>query len=383
MSSAWNPVTGTTAPIYVPASDSPKTVELGKSYFWLQIKAAQAYFADDSFFRQYFGFSLDKIKNIVVTSKITLDTAALMEAAHGLKHVRELKRGVPELLGLSPNLINLTPAIMTSASVSLEMLVDTENQLAKLAGMINSDSLFTPLSLSPGTLAVAKAISTLAQKTIQAFIPPNEQKPILQFEGNFNFAGGAAPEGYYVILGTRDASAPLPPPAAKLEVQGNALLIDGQPANRLSYVILELRTAPARTRAAGAGSPWEAKLSEAEREAQLVGEDPFADDDRRRTTWERVITLLREASILLSADPNYLPDEATHICRACYEQCKQALVNSQRAIEKQFAAPWVPDEAQSRAALHIPESIDLTAELEAYQRDTDWVEKHVAQLNVW
>ncbi len=377
-----NPATGTTAPIYVPASDSPKAVEIGQNYFWLQVKAAQAFFADDSFFRQYLGFSLDKIKSIVVTSRIKVDAPALNETAYGIKHARDLKRGTPELLGLSPNLINLTPATLTQASVSLEMLVDTENQLARLAGMINSDSLFTPLSLAPGALAVAKAISALAQKTIQAFIPPNEQKPILQFDGDFNFAAGAALEGYYVILGTRDASAPLPPPSAKLEVQGNALLIDGQPASRLSYVILELRTAEARTRAAGSGSPWDTKMREAEREAQLVGRDPLATDDRRKAAWERVITLLREANVLLGADPNYLPDEAERIYWASYDKCKQILFDGQRAIEKSWVAPWAPDEAQSRAALGIPASLDLDAALSIYREQEKRALERVAPLGV-
>lgn len=377
-----NPATGTTAPIHVPASDSPAAVEIGRNYFWLQVKAAQAFFADDSFFRQYLGFGLDKIRSIVVTSRIKVDAPALSETAWGIKHARDLKRGTPEMLGLSPNLINLTPATLTQASVSLEMLADTENQLARLAGMINSDSLFAPLSLAPGALAVAKAISALAQKTIQAFIPPNEQKPILQFDGDFNFAAGAAQEGYYVILGTRDASAPLPPPSAKLDVQGNALLIDGQPASRLSYVILELGTAEARTRAAGSGSPWDVKLREAEREAALVGRDPEASDDRRKSAWERVITLLREAGVLLAADPNYLPDEAERIYWASYDKCRQALFDSQRVVEKTWAAPWKPDEAQSRAALGIPESVNLEAALKAYQAQEKRTLERVAPLGV-
>lgn len=377
-----NPATGTTAPIYLPASDSPRAVEIGRNYFWLQVKAAQAFFTDDSFFRQYLGFSLDKIKGIVVTSRIKVDAPALSETVYGIKHARDLKRGAPEMLGLSPNLINLTPATLTQASVSLEMLVDTENQLARLAGMINSDSLFAPLSLAPSALAVAKAISALAQKTIQALIPPNEQKPILQFDGDFNFAAGAAREGYYIILGARDASAPLPSPSARLDVQGNALLIDSQPASRLSYVILELCTAEARTRAAGSGSPWDVKLREAEREAQLVGRDPFASDDRRKAAWERVITLLREASVLLGADPNYLPDEAERIYWASYDTCRQSLFDSQRAATKSWIAPWVPDEGQSRAALGIPESLDLNTALRVYREQEKRTLERVTQLGV-
>lgn len=363
-----NPATGTTTPIYVPASASPKTVKVGECYFWLQVKAAQAYFADDSFFYQYLGFGLDKIKNIIVTSKIRLDVPALDDAALGIKLTRDLKRGVPEQLGLSPNLINLVPATMTQAEVSLDFVVDKENQLARLAGMINTDSLFTPLSLAPGTLAVARTIGSLAQKTIQAFIPANAQKPILQFSGAFNFAGGGSSEGYYVILGTRDTSAPLPPPTARLEVQGTSLLVDGRPADRLSYVILELRTAEARTRAAGANSLWDIKLREAEREAQLVGKDPLAADEARKQAWNKVLEWLRQANVLLSADANYLPAEADRIYWASYELCKQALFAPAR---DKSGAPWQttgwqPDEAQSRAALGIPADLDLDAALDEY-----------------
>ncbi|MCS6848348.1 MAG: hypothetical protein RMN52_11630 [Anaerolineae bacterium] len=374
-----NPVTGTTTPIYVPASASPKAVEIGKHYFWLQVKAAQAYFSDDGFFKQYFGVSLDRIKNIVVTSKIRLDVPALDDAALGVKHLRDLRPSVPVQLGLSPNLIKLVPATMTQADVSLDLLVDKENQLAKLAGLINTDSLFAPLALSPGALAVAKTISSLAQKTIQAFIPAAEQKPILQFSGTFNLAGGDVREGYYVIIGTRDTSAPLPAPAAKLEVQDGSLLIDGRPADRLSYVILELGVAEARTRDAGANTPWHRKLREAEDEARHAGQDPFATDESRRQTWDRVVGLLREARVLLAADAEYLPGEADKIYWSSCELCKTALFSTgtKLAGATREREPWTPDEAQSRAALGIPADLDLDRALDDYLDQVNWTRAHV------
>lgn len=374
-----NPITGTTPPIYVPASASPRAVEIGKHYFWLQIEAAQAFFSDNSFFNQYFGVSLDKIKNVVVTSKVRLDVPALDDAALGIKHVRDLRPSAPVQLGLSPNLIKLVPATMPQADISLDLLVDKENQLAKLAGLINTDSLFTPLSLSPSALAVAKAISTLAQKTIQAFIPATEQKPILQFSGAFNLVGGDVREGYYVIIGTRDTSAPLPPPGARLEVQGGSLLIDGRPADRLSYVILKLGVAEARTREAGANAAWDKKLREAEAEARLAGQDPYATDERRKQAWAKVEGLLREARVLLAADAEYLPGEAERIYWASYELCKQALfgAGTKQAGVTREGEPWTPDEAQSRAALGIPADLDLDRALDAYLDQVNWTRAHV------
>ena len=375
---ALNPTTGTTTPIYVSASPSPKNVKLGQCYFWLQVKSAQAYFSDQSFFYQYLGVGLDKIKNIVVTSQVKLDGSNLDEAANAIHRTRELKRSVPEQLGLSPNLVKLVPATMTQVTLSIVFLVDKENRLAQLAGMINQDSFLAPISLAPGASAVIKTVGVLAQKVIEAFIPANERKPILQFSGDFNLADGSWQEGYYVIIGSRDTSAPLPSPTSKLSVQGGSLLVDGKVADQLSYIILELRIAEARTREAGANTSWAAKLREAETLARMTGKNPLATDEAHKQAWEKTLILLNEANILLSADTNYLPGEAERIFWTSFEECKNALFEERvRAATSLSKSVWVPDTTQSRARLGIPIEVDLDTELDEYAQRVMWARKNV------
>ena len=67
----------------------------------------------------------------------------------------------------------------------------------------------TAISLAPGAAIAARTIGAVSQKLLQTFMKAGRTVAILQFSGDFNIANGL-PEGYYIILGTRDPNNPSP-----------------------------------------------------------------------------------------------------------------------------------------------------------------------------
>jgi hypothetical protein len=193
---------GTTVPIFLPRSPEIKSVRPGEDYFFVQIHSAQAAFT---------GQIWERVKNLVVATKVQINHPVLgQDGIRAIQRMREVHRDRAEHLGLRPNLIGLVPAIMPDISVSIEFILDKENYLRDLSGLINSDSFLATVSLAPGAAMVAKTISGLAGKIIETFVPAEERQPILQFSGEFNLADDGLKDGYYIILGTRDDRNPLP-----------------------------------------------------------------------------------------------------------------------------------------------------------------------------
>lgn len=356
----YNP-TGTTSPIYIARNNSPKMILPGEGYFFVQIKGAQAAFT---------GSIWEKIKRLIVTSHVSLNHAALgPEAVHAIQRSIVVQKNQAEQLGMSPNIIKLVPATMPHVSISIEFILDKENNLAALGGLINDDAFLTAVSLAPGAAIVARTIGSLSQKLLQTFMKPEERSPILQFSGDFNLANGL-PEGYYIILGTRDNNNPLPNPIPKLEIVNASLLTNGQQVTQWSYIILDIQYVAARTRALNDGSMWEVKLHRAEDISTAIANNPLSTDDERTQAWQSSLGVLRDAQSLLSADPNYLSREAQSIIKAAFATCYSQIFDRESsrsalaAPTKSIGAPT--DVLADRRFLSIPPDENLDETLDQY-----------------
>jgi hypothetical protein len=333
--------TGTTEPIYLPRGpEAEAAARPGESYFFIKIHSAQAAFK---------GSIWEKVNQLLVTSQVSLNHKLLgAKPLKAIQRSRAVRRQQAEKLGLSPNLVNLVPATMTHVTVSLEFVLDKRNRLVDLAGLINSDAFLAAVSLAPGAAMVAQTIGGLSEKIIQTFLEPTEQQPILQFSGDFNITANNLRDGYYVILGSRDADNPLPSPMPALSVAGGELLADGKPISQLSYVILDVRVLPARTRDLNDGAAWAEKLRQAEGLAQEMAANPFTTPEEQQRSWQDCMKLIKEGQLLLAADANYLEQEANKIVVDAYERCRKRIF-----------------EAAGRLGIHEMkgvDSVDLTAD---------------------
>jgi hypothetical protein len=368
---------GTTTPIYIPFEPGSKEVKAGGTYFIIKIHSAQAAFT---------GHFWEKVKRLIITSQVKLNHPLLEdEPLRAIQRSREVRPNRAEKLGLSPNLISLVPATMDRVSLSLEFVLDKENRLATLGGLINDDAFLAAVSLVPGAAMAARTIGRVSQKLIQSFLNPEERQPILQFSGDFNIAGGELKEGYYVVLGTRDENAPLPRPLPSLEVKGNELLADGQPVVQWSYIVFYVRCIERRTRDLNEGATWDAKLKAAEAIAQRVENDPFADADKRKQEWKACMENLKQAQVLLLDSPTYLYVEANEIIMSAFQYCKSRIF-----AERQAKSPvvfrgistvqQVPE--HDMAALGIPKYAKLEDMEREYAEKSRQARKIIQQENI-
>ncbi len=360
------PITGTTRPIPISRNAEPKIIRAGHDYFFVQIYAAQAAFT---------GSIWEQVKGLVITSQVSVGN----DSYRAIQRSRSVRRERAEQLGLAPNLIHLVPASMSQISISVEFVLDKDNRLAQLAGLINDDSFLAVVSLAPGAVMVAKMVSGIAQKIIATFVPPQERQPILQFSGDFNIAAGGLQDGYYVILGTRDERNPLPNPLPKFEVRDGELLANGVRVTQLSYVILDVRRTEARSRALNENAKWEVKLREAESVAQLVGEDPFTDENTKRNAWDKCKRILEEARILLFADPNYLPREAELIFKTSFKYCVDQVSRTSAIRGTKSDSIWKPNEMLDRSELGITQTEDLARTVQEYAGDVTTAQRILRQ----
>jgi hypothetical protein len=256
---------------------------------------------------------------------------------------------------------------MTHVSISIEFIMDKENRLHALSGLINDDSFLTAVSLAPGAAMVSKTIAELAEKVITTFLPAEERQPILQFSGDFNLVTGKLQEGYYVILGTRDESKSFPDLLPSLRIENGDLVAGEDQVVQWSYVVLDVRSTEVRTRELSAGAAWEARLREAEDEVQNVADNPFATDQDRQSAWEKCRNLLKEAQALLRADPDYLRHETENIVKASLSRCINTLrlETHKGQVEQVAQSIWQPNTADW-AWLEISPDEDLNATLDAY-----------------
>lgn len=363
--SVTNPVTGTSHPLFVPRDAAPaQAVHPGKEYFIVQVHSAQAAFT---------GPIWENVERLVVTSQVNLNHKSLgNKSLRAIQRSRQVKRNRAEQLGLAPNLISLVPATMTHVSLSIDFILDKKNRLVDLAALINDDTFLKAISLAPGAAMVAQTIGGLAEKIIHTFIPAQEREPILQFAGDFNLdADNGLRDGYYVILGSTDEDNPIPWEPS-LEVREGGLYSHGERVTRLSYVILDVRHSPARTRDRNDDAPWEARLREAEGEAQMIEGDPYASENQKKQTWETCRRLIQEARALLMADANYLHWEAESIFKSVYKYCADTIAGGEGTepaggIIKAGRGDWKPDLRTNRAMLDIPAGEDLEAMVHHYE----------------
>jgi hypothetical protein len=363
-----NPSTGTRPAVFVPFAAKSEPVRSAQDYFVVQIHGAQAAFR---------GSIWERVKSLVVASQINLNHPAFPEGGvRAIQRSREVKRGRAEQLGLSTNLVNLVPAVMPHISISIEFILDKENRLNALAGLINSDAFLAAVTMAPIGATVARTVSGLTEKIINTFIPAQEREPILQFTGDLNLAGNNVLEGYYVIVGTRDEERPLPDPGARFEVIDGALKIDGQSADWLSYVIFGVHRTSARGRDLSAGAAWEQRLREAEDEARNALQDPLADRDRRQEVWKKCVTLIKEAQVLLRSDPNYLRSEADAIVRATLLEC-QGLVAVTPVVGRQLGRGRLPSDSTQDLSAEVSaqlESLDVKPDEDLAQSTAHYAE---------
>lgn len=370
------PETGTSAPIYIARGADSQPIEKGQDYFLVQIHSAQAAFT---------GSIWDKVTRLVVTSQVKLSHPNLgRDGVLAIQRSRKVVKERAEQLGLQQSLIHLVPAVMTEISISIKFILDKENRLAALGGLINDDSFLAMVSLAPGAALAAKTISGLANKVIQTFIPREDHEPILQFNGDFDISTNGLHEGYYVILGTTDKDSPIPSPLPVFTVRDGELLADNERITRLSYVILEVRRTKARTRDLNDGAPWDAKLREAEDNAAHLLADPLATDNERKQAWDKCRNLIREAQILLREDPNYLRSEAESIVKMVYHRCSELISEPLTTRRKeggrlQHQPLWQPDVQTDRALLDIPLHEDLDEALNLYAAQVDDA-RHILEI---
>jgi hypothetical protein len=364
MSSNPFPRTGTTSPIFVSRDPklTPLAVTAGEDYFLVQVYAAQVTFR---------GQVWDNIKRLVITSQVNLNHRNLdNKPMRALQRTRDVQKNQSQPLGLTPNLVSLVPAVMPNVLLSIDFILDRENRLAQLGSLINSDSFTSVLSLAPGASAIAKTVAQLTDKVIQTFIPAQDTKPLLEFSGDFNLATKQLQDGYYVIIGSKDDQNPLPEPTAKFEVSNGGLLVNGQPANQWSYVILDVKLTGTRPRELSDAAPWTSKLREAEDEAQRLVANPLATEEDRKSAWNRCLELIREAQTLLRADDNFLPKDASNIVAATLWNCRKLLSDEQTRTRGTSKAPttsaWTPTLSNDLTALGFSSSMDLDAAMDKY-----------------
>ncbi len=231
------PSIGTNAtPYYIPPKNEPDITFTNQGYFAIQVYGAQAAFT---------GKFWQASTQLVVTSQVNLHLGGQHplgdQNLQAILAYRALTKNNATQLGFSPMLIDFVPATMKRLSISIQYLVDTSNSFAKLVSLIDNKDLLSMVSLAPVAAIAAQTIGMLAGKLIDAFMPQDERKPILQFSGDFDLAADGLKEGYYVILGSHDPNNSLPAEQLKLEIlDGGRLGLNGQQVTQLSYVILRV-----------------------------------------------------------------------------------------------------------------------------------------------
>jgi hypothetical protein len=357
---------GTTPPILVARNGAPLPVQPGKDYFYVGIHAAQAAFRGSLFSRA---------KRLIVSSTVSAGrSGAFEDGLRSIQRSREVRPDTAVNLGIRSSLIGLVAARMTDVSIAIDFILDQEDRLAALETLINDDAFQATLSLAPGAGMAAKAVGSLAQNVIQTFVPVEERRPILEFSADFNLATDGLVEGYHVILGSQDPANPLPRPLPEVDVRDGELLIGDRPATQLSYVVLDIRRVAARTRELNEGAPWEAKLREAEDEAQL----PSA---TTKASWEKCRGLVREAQTLLRADPNYLRQESDAIILSVLSTCKARLeLDGQTRGATRRRHPRVsPSDLDSVA---LPRDLDVPSVIGSYAEQVMEARTQLADLPV-
>jgi hypothetical protein len=296
-----------------------------ETYFVVKIKLAQA---------AYYGKVWQSVQQLVVTTRVSMGSD--QEAISSINRTRPISKNQAVQLGLSTNLIDLTPTIMDKVSIALEFRLDTQNRLAMLMDMINSnDSPFTSvISLAPGAMATAKAISKISKSVITTFLDSGKT-PILELNCDINIGQGEAKNRYYVFLASHDANHPLPkllPNSNDLKITDSALLYKEQPIENLSYIVLEVSTYDWRTAQLGHNQAWYKKLMDAQQIFEGFKYKPTATKTERQNAYEQCCKHIQDASALLFNDPLYLNSNASKIIENAYAKAYAAIFPQRRTL---------------------------------------------------
>lgn len=353
------PSSGTTSLIPIPDhgqqnSGQQNLVDASGGYFFIQVCGAQAAFSAP-FWAQP--------KALVVASQVSfLRSAGQEEEFKFIQRTRTVRQGAAVQLGLTTNLVSLVPTTMESVSISIEFILDVHNRLFSLANLINSDVFTSAVSVDPTAALTAKAVGKISQKILDEFLQEEQKQPILQFNGTFNISSGVRP-GLYAILSATSDHYPLPNPLPRLSVHNGQLLGDGQPLTQVSYVILRVASIPWRTRNLSANAAWNLRIIAAEDKAISVGENFLATPEEKHSVWQECLTLLKEAQVLLAADPNYHRAEAQAIVKSAFQSCQENLnrvPDTRRSTQEQVEVVVIQEEPDDRLHLNIAPEEDLT-----------------------
>lgn len=374
---AADPRIGTTRPI--PIGKITELVRAGENYVAIQIVDAQVAFT---------GRWWQNTKNLVISSKVIVDFGGNEDQStlRSIHLSREVNANRTEKLGLTPILVNLVPAQMASLTVSVDFVLDQQNRMSQIAGLINDSSLVAAFSLGPAAGAAAKSVGIISEKLLQAFVPAESKDPLLQFSGDFRVGADDFGDGYYVIFGTRDSDRPLPGSELKLQVQGGSLSAEAFDLDTLSYILLRISVLPARTRALGEKTAWAKKLAEAEDAVDAFVNDIIVDKKKRQETWDKCQKLLSEAQTILREDPNYLRTEAQSIIRGVMLALRAKVEEAddvdlgQPAAAGEREALWMPGEAEFADMFGTGNITVLKAEDQAYARDAEKAAGRIAEL---
>lgn len=348
---------GTTPWIRIPKEQkSGDTTKLGEGYFEVTIHGAQA---------AVYGPFWQRAQQLVVTSEVKLNCPPFNdEALKSIRRIHPIRQGTPKQLGLGTNLVELTPANMERVTITIEFLLDQKNRLSMLADLANDGAFMSAISVAPGAAAAAKSVASLSKKIINMFLDDTDGEPILKFVGDFSLTHEGISDAYYVILGSRYDKYPLPrplPSSPVLQVQGRELLYNAQPVTNWSYVILNVSTVEARTKALGRGEPWYEKLNQVDVLANQIQRNPLARDKDRRQTWANCLSLLKEADTLLRIDPAYLPKEAESIIQEAYVSAQNKILPRQAGLG---APPTIS--AEERSFLNVASEDELQSKITVY-----------------
>jgi hypothetical protein len=356
------PILGTLTPIFVAHSKPPPVpmISREKGYFLIRIHAAQASYVGTPWSR-----FRNAAKQVIVTSEVQLKPW-IEEPLQQIQVARRMRPKQVVQLGLRSNLIDLIPATVEKVSVKLSIILDQKDRLQSLSDAINSSGFLSTISLSEPTLATAKALGKASRCVLDAFLEAETRKPILEFTGDFNVGMEDLRAGYYILLGTSDKATSLRPGGGRYTVKETELLLDGEPIQQWSYVILEVLCAEARDR--NRQAKWDKLLRDAQAEADTFARGSDATDARRKAALEKCQTLVTQADALLRADANYLPEEARNIVAAAFKRCGDTIrgSGSSRGLGLPVvreADQWISD---TRHRLGLPEDTALVQDLRRY-----------------
>lgn len=290
-----------------------KAVPVPKDECYLLIKyaGAQAYFE---------GAWYQQAEQVVITSQVDLNSGGVAQLqVPGIEHTDRVDPNKAHYLNLKRNVFMLVPATMDSITFQLDFVVDVTNMVGKMATLVNKGLLSPVLTLvsSAADTAVQK-VGQIATELIGAFTGgPNQKRELVHFQGDFNITTQDTKPGYYVLIGNTERDQNLPTAKkTKFAFDGKMLYIDGRPAEKYSWVVLEVQIATAR--GIRQGSQWAKPLDDMRAKIRNVLEDK-RHPERRQQVYDECLKDLESIEVLVQADPFYIESEKELLLKQAYD----------------------------------------------------------------